>query len=46
MSCAVKALAKAVIVLRHGHLLACGAAERIGRDPAALECYLSEIAEL
>ncbi len=37
---AVMALARDVIVLHHGEILARGAPERVVKEPAVLECYL------
>jgi branched-chain amino acid transport system ATP-binding protein len=43
---AVMALAGKVIVLHHGEVIAQGSAGQVVRDPAVLECYLGEDAEL
>ncbi len=43
---AVMALAEQVVVLHHGELIACGEPAAIVRDPAVVECYLGEDAEL
>ncbi|HEY2922693.1 MAG TPA: ABC transporter ATP-binding protein [Candidatus Binatia bacterium] len=43
---AVMALAGKVIVLHHGEVIAQGSAGQAVRDPAVLECYLGEDAEL
>ena len=39
---AVMALARQVVVLNHGEIIARGAPEAVVRDPAVLECYLGE----
>jgi branched-chain amino acid transport system ATP-binding protein len=39
---AVMALAKQIVVLHHGEVIAAGAPEAIVRDPRVLECYLGE----
>jgi branched-chain amino acid transport system ATP-binding protein len=43
---AVMALAHDVIVLHHGQIVARGAPAQVVRDPAVLECYLGEDAEV
>jgi branched-chain amino acid transport system ATP-binding protein len=43
---AVMALAQTVVVLHHGEVVARGAPEQIVREPAVLECYLGEGAEI
>ena len=43
---AVMALAQHVIVLNHGEIIARGAPADVVRDPAVLECYLGEEAEI
>jgi branched-chain amino acid transport system ATP-binding protein len=43
---AVMALAQQVVVLNHGEIIARGAPEAVVRDPAVLECYLGEEAEI
>jgi branched-chain amino acid transport system ATP-binding protein len=43
---AVMALAQDVVVLNHGEIVARGAPDRVVRDPAVLECYLGEEAEV
>jgi branched-chain amino acid transport system ATP-binding protein len=43
---AVMALAQHVIVLNHGEIIARGAPADVVRDPAVLECYLGEEAEV
>jgi branched-chain amino acid transport system ATP-binding protein len=43
---AVMALAQQVIVLHHGEIIARGAPAEVVRDPAVLECYLGEEAEV
>ena len=40
------ALAQKVVVLHHGEIIAQGAPEAVVRDPAVLECYLGEEAEV
>jgi branched-chain amino acid transport system ATP-binding protein len=43
---AVMALAQRIVVLHHGEIIARGAPEEVVRDPAVLECYLGEDAEV
>ena len=43
---AVMALAQQVVVLHHGEIIARGTPENVVRDPAVLECYLGEEAEV
>jgi len=43
---AVMALAQRVVVLHHGEIIASGAPESVVRDPAVLESYLGEDAEV
>ena len=43
---AVMALAQRVVVLHHGEIIAQGAPAEVVRDPAVLECYLGEEAEV
>jgi branched-chain amino acid transport system ATP-binding protein len=43
---AVMALAHKIIVLHHGEVIAQGSATQVVRDPAVLECYLGEDAEI
>ncbi|MGA7984343.1 MAG: ABC transporter ATP-binding protein [Burkholderiales bacterium] len=43
---AVMALARHVVVLHHGEIIAQGAPEQVVRDPAVLECYLGEETEV
>jgi branched-chain amino acid transport system ATP-binding protein len=43
---AVMALARQVVVLNHGEVIARGAPADVVRDPAVLECYLGEEAEV
>jgi branched-chain amino acid transport system ATP-binding protein len=43
---AVMALARQVVVLHHGEIIARGAPAEVVRNPAVLECYLGEDAEL
>jgi branched-chain amino acid transport system ATP-binding protein len=43
---AVMALAQRIVVLHHGEVIARGTPEQVVRDPAVLECYLGEDAEL
>ena len=43
---AVMALAQAIVVLHHGEIIARGAPAEVVRDPAVLECYLGEEAEI
>ena len=43
---AVMALSQQVVVLHYGEVIASGTPEQVVRDPAVLECYLGEEAEL
>jgi branched-chain amino acid transport system ATP-binding protein len=43
---AVMALAQRIVVLHHGEIIARGAPEDVVRDPAVLECYLGEEAQI
>ncbi|HUJ86826.1 MAG TPA: ABC transporter ATP-binding protein [Burkholderiales bacterium] len=43
---AVMALARQVVVLHHGEIIARGAPAEVVRDPAVLECYLGEETEV
>jgi branched-chain amino acid transport system ATP-binding protein len=43
---AVMALAQNIVVLHHGEVIARGSPEQVVRDPAVLECYLGEEAEI
>ena len=43
---AVMALAQHIVVLHHGEIIARGAPADVVRDPAVLECYLGEDAEV
>ena len=43
---AVMALAQDIVVLHHGEIIARGAPQEVVRDPAVLECYLGEEAEV
>ena len=43
---AVMALAQHIVVLHHGEIIARGAPAEVVRDPAVLECYLGEDAEV
>ena len=43
---AVMALAKQIVVLHHGEIIAQALPEQVVRDPAVLECYLGEDAEI
>jgi branched-chain amino acid transport system ATP-binding protein len=43
---AVMALSQQVVVLHYGEVIASGAPEQVVRDPAVLDCYLGEEAEL
>ena len=43
---AVMALAQHIVVLHHGEIIARGAPQDVVRDPAVLECYLGEDAEV
>jgi len=43
---AVMALAQDIVVLHHGEIIARGAPQDVVRDPAVLECYLGEEADV
>ena len=43
---AVMALAGHIVVLHHGEIIARGQPSEVVRDPAVLECYLGEEAEI
>ena len=43
---AVMALAQHIVVLHHGQIVARGSPGQVVRDPAVLECYLGEDAEV
>jgi branched-chain amino acid transport system ATP-binding protein len=43
---AVMALAREIVVLHHGEIIARGSPKQVVRDPAVLECYLGEEAEV
>ena len=43
---AVMSLARDIVVLHHGEVIARGTPEHVVRDPAVLECYLGEETEV
>jgi len=43
---AVMALARQIVVLHHGEVIARGAPQEVVRNPAVLECYLGEETEV